>query len=210
MITVVSLGVAYLLLPGGHTAHSRFKIPCDLDESTVCKIKRGTMLAELIEITSLIIWDEALMTNRRAFEAIDSSLHDIQSAHNHHLSSVPFGGKVFVLGGDLRQILPVIEGGSRAKVVGAATINSPLWSSVTVLELTENMRLSLLTNDHQKQQEVAAFSAWLLAVGDSTAQCTARQGEAEPSWIKIPHDLLLTTSGDKLSCIVEIVYPHLL
>jgi chromosomal replication initiation ATPase DnaA len=56
VLTVASSGVAALLLPGGRTAHSRFKIPCDLDDSSICDIKRGSMLGELIESASLIIW----------------------------------------------------------------------------------------------------------------------------------------------------------
>jgi hypothetical protein len=133
VLAVASSGVASLLLAGGRTAHSRFKIPCDLDDSSVCEIRRGTMLAELIETASLIIWDEALMTHRQAFEALDRTLRDIQSAKFPHAESIPFGGKVVVLGGDPRQILPVIEGGSRAQIVNAAIINSNLWSAVTVL-----------------------------------------------------------------------------
>jgi len=97
------------------------------------------MLADLIQATSIIIWDEALMTNRRAFEAVDRTLRDIQSSCFPCASSVPFGGKVIiVLGGDLRQILPVIEGGNRAEIVNAA---SHLWAFVVVLHLTENMCL---------------------------------------------------------------------
>jgi hypothetical protein len=63
-----------LLLPGGRTAHSRFKIPLQIDDESICDIKKGTILAELIEQTSLIIWDEALMTHRKCFEALDRSL----------------------------------------------------------------------------------------------------------------------------------------
>jgi len=48
VLTVAFSGVASLLLPGGRTTHSRFKIPCDLDDDTVCDIKRRTVLAELI------------------------------------------------------------------------------------------------------------------------------------------------------------------
>jgi len=210
VLTVASSGVASLLLPGGRTAHSRFKIPCDLDEATVCEIKRGTILSELIEVTSLIIWDEALMTNRKAFEAVDRSLRDIQSAHCPDASSIPFGGKVVVLGGDLRQILPVVEGGSRAQVVHATIVNSPLWFHVKILNLTENMRLSAFTTDPSKHQDLTYFAAWLLDVGEGNVQSIAKEGEAEPSWIKIPHDLLLTTSGDKLDCIVHALYPDLL
>ncbi|KAM0868724.1 hypothetical protein ACQ4PT_041140 [Festuca glaucescens] len=88
------------------TAHSRFKIPIDLDANGVCDIQRGTMLSSLIEASSLIIWDEALMTHRKCFEALDRSLRDVLSDHDPLLADEPFGGKVVVLGGDLRQILP--------------------------------------------------------------------------------------------------------
>ena len=70
VLTIASSGVASLLLPGGRTAHSRFKIPCNLEEGAVCDIKRGSMLAELIKKTSLVIWDEALMTHRIVNAAI--------------------------------------------------------------------------------------------------------------------------------------------
>ena len=93
-------------------AHSRFKIPIDLDDNRVCDIRRNSMLSSLIESTSHIIWDAALMTNRRCFEALDRSLRDVLSANNPSLSDKPFGGKIVVMGGGLRQILTVIEGGT--------------------------------------------------------------------------------------------------
>lgn len=209
VLAVASSGVASLLLVGGRTAHSRFKIPCDLDDSSLCEIKRGTMLAELIEKASLIIWDEALMTHRQAFEVLDRTLRDVQSAKFPSAASIPFGGKVVVLGGDPRQILPVIEGGSRAQIVNAAIVNSNLWSSVTVLKLTENMRLKASAADEDAHRQIAQFSRWILDVGDGNIACTARDGESEPSWITIPEDLLLRTSGDKLQCLVDTVYPGL-
>ena len=39
---LASSGVASLLLPNGRTAHSRFRIPIDLDELSICDMKRGT------------------------------------------------------------------------------------------------------------------------------------------------------------------------
>ena len=145
VLTVASSGVASLLLPGGRTAHSRFKIPCDAEEDTVCDIKRGSMLAELIIETSLIIWDEALMTHRKAFETLDRTLRDILAIHSEEAADKPFGGKVVVLGGDLRQIEHVIEGGSREEIVNVAIVNSPLWQRVEVLHLNQNMRLASST-----------------------------------------------------------------
>lgn len=65
------------------------------------------MLAELIIETSLIIWDEALMTHRRAFEMLDRTFCDILAIHSEEALHKPFGGKVIVLGGDIRQILPL-------------------------------------------------------------------------------------------------------
>jgi ATP-dependent DNA helicase PIF1 len=124
-----------LLLPGGRTAHSRFKIPCDLDETAICDIRRGTMLAELIEAVSLVIWDEAFMTHRAAFEALDRTLRDLMPTNSHKAMTIPFGGKVVVLGGDPRQILPVVEGGTRTQITSVAITNSPLWHSVTILQL---------------------------------------------------------------------------
>jgi hypothetical protein len=133
---IVLIVASSLLLPGGRTAHSRFKIPCELDETSICDIKRGSKLAELIEATSLIIWDEAFMTHRHAFEALDRSLRDLLSLKSAQAAQCPFGGKTIVLGGDPRQILHVIEGGTRAQIINAAITNSPLWSSITILHKT--------------------------------------------------------------------------
>jgi Cdc6-like AAA superfamily ATPase len=77
ILTVASSRVASLLLPGGRTTHSRFKIPCDIDVSSTCNIKKGTMLVELIQCASLVVWDEAFMTHRMAFEALDRTFCDL-------------------------------------------------------------------------------------------------------------------------------------
>jgi hypothetical protein len=206
VLTVASSGVAALLLPGGRTAHSRFKIPIDLDDSGVCDIKRHTMLSSLVESASLIIWDEALMTHRKCFEALDRSLRDVLSDRDPLLADVPFGGKIVVLGGDLRQILPVIEGGTRSQVINAAITNSPLWRHITVLPLTINMRLAVNTTDPIVQSEATAFAKWVLEIGDGTVPAVAREGESEPSWISIPPEHLVHTDGAKIPAIVDSVY----
>jgi hypothetical protein len=116
-----------LLLPNGHTAHSRFRIPIDVEEISICDIKRGTKLAELILNTDLIICDEALMTNKQCFEALDRSLRDINSEKEPKLQDLPFGGNIVVLGGDPKQILPVIENATRAQIINASMFRSYLW-----------------------------------------------------------------------------------
>jgi ATP-dependent DNA helicase PIF1 len=133
VLSIVSSGIASSLLPKGPTTHSTFKIPTDLDDAFVCDIRKGTMLIELIQISSLIIWDEALMKNMIAFEALDRTLWDLLYTDSPQNKNKPFGGKVVVLGGDFRQILHVIEGETWSQIVNVAIINSPLWSYVSIL-----------------------------------------------------------------------------
>ncbi|CAN6868674.1 unnamed protein product [Brassica oleracea] len=117
VIPVASSGIAALLLPGGRTAHSRFKLPLNLSEVTVCEISPGTMLADLITKADLIIWDEAPMAHRHTFETVDRTLRD------------------------LLQILPVIAQGSREDTVLASLSRSYLWRHAMMFTLTVNMRL---------------------------------------------------------------------
>jgi ATP-dependent DNA helicase PIF1 len=112
-IAVASSGIAALLLDGGRTAHSRFKIPIPLTESSLLDISNQSELAKLIRLTNLIIWDKAPMTHRFAFEAVDRTFRDITGIEK------PFGGIIFVMGGDFRQILPVVIRGTRGHIVNA-------------------------------------------------------------------------------------------
>ncbi|KAG2212510.1 hypothetical protein INT45_000892 [Circinella minor] len=111
-LPVVSSGIAAILLPGGRTAHSRFKIPIDADETDTCNLPLGGAYAHLIRQTSLIIWDEAVMCGKWNFQAVDNALRDIMGATDPALANVPFGGKVVVFGGDFRQLLPVVKKGT--------------------------------------------------------------------------------------------------
>nr|KAJ0205698.1 hypothetical protein LSAT_V11C500279930 [Lactuca sativa] len=77
VLNVASSGIASLLLTGGRTAHSRFIIPLVLTEVSICSISPDSELASLLRKTSLIIWDEAPMIHKHAFEALDRTLKDI-------------------------------------------------------------------------------------------------------------------------------------
>jgi len=95
-IATATSGIAASLLPGGRTAHSRFKIPIKVGHNSMCNFTKQSGTAELLRQASLIIWDEVAMTKRQAVETLDRSLQDIME------SSLPFGGKVMVFGGDFR------------------------------------------------------------------------------------------------------------
>jgi len=106
VLAVASSGIASLLLPGGRTAHSRFKI--DLHNESTCNITQQMKVAELVRKADLIIWDEAPMIHRRAFEVINRTLHDLMQLDDAQATRKIFSGKTVVLGGDFRQILPVV------------------------------------------------------------------------------------------------------
>ena len=73
-LATASLGVAAGILPSGRTTHSRFKIPLQVDEYSVCLVNKQSGLAKLFDLARLIIWDEAPMVHRQAIEAVDRML----------------------------------------------------------------------------------------------------------------------------------------
>ncbi|XP_016185702.1 uncharacterized protein LOC107627378 [Arachis ipaensis] len=161
VINVASSGIASLLLPGEKTAHSMFNIPVELTEDTICRIKKDSPKDKLIRLADLIIWDEAPTTNKLTFKELDRTLHDIMVLVSDSNKNLPFGGKVFVLGGDFRQVLPVIPKGSRAEIVMASINSSVLWKYCEVLRLTKNLRLANGL-EQSTAQELRSFSYWIL------------------------------------------------
>ncbi|KAB2625677.1 hypothetical protein D8674_017337 [Pyrus ussuriensis x Pyrus communis] len=94
VLTTASSGIATTILPSGRTAHSKFKIPLSLDASSMCSIGKQSDLAKLIQKAKAIIWEEATMTHRHAFEALDRTFRDLTNI------DLPFGGKIMIFGGD--------------------------------------------------------------------------------------------------------------
>ena len=206
VLAVASSGVATLLMPRGRTTHSRFKIPLDILDRSLCNIGRGTILAALIQKTSLIIWDEAPMTHRFCFEALDRTLRDLLSVDDPSNAAKPFGGLPILLGGDFRQVLLVIQGADRSQIVNASLIRSPLWKHVHVLKLTINMRLSSPALSPTEKARMSDFAQWVLDVGEGRVPTHRKDGETEDTWIHIPDDVVILPEGDKIAAIVDTVY----
>ncbi|KAL0400295.1 UNVERIFIED_CONTAM: Replication protein A DNA-binding subunit C [Sesamum radiatum] len=175
VLAVASSGIASLLLPGGRTAHSKFKIPMIVDEDTTCRISQ----------------DIIGYTDPAAKQKV-------------------FGGKTIVLGGDFRQILPVVVRGGREDIV-ASSINrsKDIWQDCKVLELTTNMRLHHSSLDPTEVETMRNFGKWVLELGDGKLPAYNFDNEDEPSWIKIPDNLLIHNSGDPIMDVVSSTYPDL-
>ncbi|XP_058741690.1 uncharacterized protein LOC131614079 [Vicia villosa] len=202
-ITVASSGIASLLLPGGRTAHSKFKIPGPTLDNSTCNIDKNTEHAQLLQATDVIIWDEAPMAHKNCFEALDKTLKDLMNQNG--LSGRIFEGKVVVFGGDFWQILPVVPRASHSDIVHASIFSSYVWDHCKVLTLTRNMRLR---NDkgNKNSNDIAEFSKWILDVGDGRLS-EPNDGLAD---IEIPQELLITNFEDPIQAIVESTYPDLL
>ncbi|KAK9742463.1 hypothetical protein RND81_03G174800 [Saponaria officinalis] len=121
-----------------------------------------------------------------------------------------FGGKTVVLGGDFRQILPVVPCKGRTDIVDASISKSrQIWPHCKVLKLVKNMRL-WHGKDEQENTDIKEFGEWVLDIGDGKIPATEKTGEDEKTWISIPDDMLIENTGDPVASIVEEVYPNLL
>jgi hypothetical protein len=158
-LAVASSSILALLIDGGRTAYSRFRIPLKLDELSTCNISRRSREAHLINAAKLFIWDEAPMLYRFAFEAVDRTFRDITCTDK------PFDGKVFVFRSDFRQVLPVILHSLCANIVSASLTRSFLWKHLRVMKLTINMRLSQAHHPQETiRQKKFAELLWILVM----------------------------------------------
>ncbi|XP_013726652.1 uncharacterized protein LOC106430407 [Brassica napus] len=178
VLNVASSGIASLLLPGGRTAHSRFGIPLNPDDFSLCTMEPGTDQANLVKESSLIICDEAPMMGKHCFEALDRSLSDIVGKHANH----PFGGKFIVFGGDFRQVLLVKNRAGRAQIVFASLNSSYLWEYCKVLKLTKNMCLLSNGLSPEEAADLRDFSDWILKIGDGKL-AEPNDGEADINYV---------------------------
>ena len=205
VLNVASSGIASLLMSGGRTAHSRFHIPINIDETSTCSISSQSDLGKMLKKCKLIIWDEAPMANKLCFEALDRSLRDLLRKDRFDECNDPFGNMTIVFGGDFRQVLPVIPKGSRQDIVGASLKQSYLWDYCKVLKLTANMRLTVGSRP-EDVSEIREFAEWILNVGDGKLG-GPNEGEVE---IDVPEEILIDVADDPIASIIDFTYPNFL
>ena len=136
VLCTASTGIAALLLPGGLTAHSTFKIPFgdNLLKGSLCNVKAETERAQVLRRADPIIWDEIPMSNKFAPKALDLTLRDLCQ------TNTPFGGATVLFSGDWHQVGAVIPFGTPTDVVDAAFISSYLCKHVKRFRLVQSMR----------------------------------------------------------------------
>lgn len=146
VLPIAWTGIASILLPRGMTSHRTFHLPIDLEKYETLIIEKERDKKILLE-SDLIIWDECSMIPKKAL--IDITLKDLCN------NQMPFGGKIVLLGGNFRQILPVVRFGHKESTIDQTIKRSHLWPLFKTLKLTNNIRSS-----------DAKFSKFLMKIGD--------------------------------------------
>ncbi|XP_044005453.1 uncharacterized protein LOC122850360 [Aphidius gifuensis] len=149
--TMSFTGVSAILLPNGKTVHKAFGLPVPLFFDSTSHIKIQSKEAQIMKDYDLLIWDEGPMAPRYCMEIGDKTYKYFMD------SNLPFGGKVMLIGGDFRQLLPVKVNATRSELVNLSIKFSHLWKNFSMFTLTENMRTL---------PEETEFAKYLLDVGD--------------------------------------------
>lgn len=146
-------GIAATLLPNGKTVHKVFGLPVPLYSDSSSSIKVNSKEGEFLKKIDVFIWDEAPMAPKYALKIMDRTLRDIMK------SNIPFGGKIVILGGDFRQILPIKEKGTKSEIINLSIKFSKVWKFFLIYSLTENIRALPEEKD---------FIEFLLSVGNGS------------------------------------------
>ncbi|RCN31185.1 hypothetical protein ANCCAN_23039 [Ancylostoma caninum] len=165
-------GIAASLLPEGRTVSSTFKLNPS-DKNLMSTMTRQCCLAKELKKLDVVIWDEAPMAPKQALEAVDKLLRDITQ------TDLIFGNKIMLLGGDFRQVLPVVRKGGRGEMIAACIKNSQLWHHFTQYRLKANMRVTGPANDWKR---------YILNIGDG------KEPVNENGEMAVPQDLLCAGS----------------
>ena len=150
------------------------------------------------------------MMHRHGFEAVNRTLKDILKFTEHCSANRIFGGKLFVLGGDFRQTLPIVPKGRREETVLATIKESEIWNHCLMLHLTENMRVMAQDLSTHARQELKEFANWILEIGEGKVPTVSFRDQEEANWIKIPNHFLIKNSGQALNQLIDAVYPNLI
>lgn len=97
-------------------------------------IKPNSRQGVILKNVDVFIWDEAPMSPRYALEIADRTLQHVMN------NNIPFGGKIVILGGDFRQLLPVQPHATRSETINLSIKFSPLWKHFRTFSLKQNMR----------------------------------------------------------------------
>ncbi|RCN27829.1 hypothetical protein ANCCAN_26434 [Ancylostoma caninum] len=168
------MGIAANLMPDGRTMHKVFGLPFEMDPNASSTAKLNNKTGRELLDTTVFIIDEISMVPKFAIEIIDRKLRELTEM------DLPFGGKIIIIGGDFRQILPVQKKASRSELTALSVVKSHLWPLFKVFRLRENHRvLQGGCDDAAITLSRKSFAEWLLNLGNGELH-------AEEDFVEIP------------------------
>ena len=115
-------GLVASLLPGDRICHARFDFPVPSPRDKMpWNITARNGKDQVLIRSKFLLWDEVGTISAAAADVADACLRDLCKI------DIPLGGKLVVLGGDLRQTLPINEFADGAEVVANAVAHSAFW-----------------------------------------------------------------------------------
>ena len=192
VVAVASSGVAALLLRNGQTAHSMFKVPIPCFENSSCSVSKQTDYGRALAKVDFILWDEASLMHRYAFEAVDRTFRDLCEIDE------PFGGKIVCFAGDFRQALPVVPRAGRGGIVASTVQRCSFWRQTKTFHLDENMRIRAASDNLQAAR---AFENWLLALGDGRLP-THKIGRYDDC-VALPSELIVASEEELIDAVFD-------
>jgi ATP-dependent DNA helicase PIF1 len=194
-LCVATSGIAAVLLVGGRTAHSQFKIPLKVYPDTNLAITARSNAGKVLIAADIIVWDECPMTSKDVMSTVDRLLQNLMS------SEAPFGGKKMVFSGDFRQCLPIIVGAKREIIVSQTVKMCPWWDHCKQLRLTINERLKRFGASEANLR----LANKLIEIGNGTLPAVVHD------CIQIPQEYIFNSSEEdnNISSFVDWAYPYL-
>ncbi|KAK6752022.1 hypothetical protein RB195_003442 [Necator americanus] len=107
-----------------------------MNGNRIAAMKRQQKEARRLMATGVIVWDEISVVPKCAQEAVESLPREIVQNYR------SFGGKLFIIGGDFRQVLQIGEHAQHDDFVSlcVCVTNSVLWSLFDICRLHVNMK----------------------------------------------------------------------
>ena len=199
VVATATTGVAATLLHEGTTFHSITKAFIEIPSAaSEFNIDISSREATKLRGAKVMIIDEAGAMNKVLLDSLDLTLKAVCS------STKPFGGKIIILGGDFRQLLPVVQRGNQYDVQNACLVKADCWEQVRVHHLKQNHRKCL---GEAASEENESYWSKVDAIGlGSGFKVDSGQLQAD-----IPPEVLLDCSSkdtelERVDSLIDFVY----
>lgn len=195
-IVTATTGIAATVIKHGRTAHSAFGIPISSAAPVWGPSYQSAKGAEIRE-ADLIVIDEISMLHKKDLAHIDRVCKD--QARTHQERRMPFGGKVVIICGDWKQLLPVVPKGRPANQAEACVRNSPDYNKFERVRLRQNMRMTADQHD---------YIGWTNEIGcgrnfiDRPANASNNQ-DGVTGHVSIPDGLMVDTIEELMQAVFD-------